>query len=51
VASVAAHVQALQGVQNIEITGEGIVVIYDPTAVTAETIANAFYLQGLAVRP
>lgn len=50
-ASVAAHVQTLQGVQSIQVTDEGIVVIYDPAAVTVDTIANAFFLQGLAVRP
>ena len=50
-ARAATHVQELLGVQSIEIADEGIVVIYDPEAVTSETIANAFYLQGLDVQP
>ena len=50
-ARVATRVQELPGVQSIEVTNEGIVVIYDPEAVTSETIANAFYLQGLEVQP
>ncbi len=39
------------GIQNIEVTDEGIVVLYDPNVVAVETIANAFYMQGLAVQP
>ena len=50
-ARAATRVQALEGVQSIEVTEQGIVVIYDVATVTLETIANAFYLQGLEVRP
>ncbi len=49
-ARAATRVQALEGVQRITVTGEGLVILYDPTAVTVETIADAFYLQGLAVQ-
>lgn len=50
-ARAATRVQALEGVQSIEVTEQGILVVYDPGAVTSEAIANAFYLQGLEVRP
>jgi hypothetical protein len=49
VARAATRVEALEGVQRITVTDEGIVVLYDPTVVTAKRIADAFYLQGLAV--
>jgi len=51
VAGAATSVQALQGVQSIEVTDKGIVVIHDPAVVTAEAIADAFALRGLSVRP
>jgi hypothetical protein len=51
VARAATRVQALEGIQSIEVTDEGIVVIYDPNIVTLETIANAFSMQGLEVQP
>lgn len=50
-ARVVTRVQALEGVQSIEVTDEGIVVIYDPEAVTLEAIITAFSLQGLEVQP
>jgi len=51
VARAATRIQALEGIRNIEVSEKGIVVIYDPEAVTPEAIANAFYLQGLEVQP
>lgn len=41
----------MEGIQRIEVTDAGITVIYDPTTVSLETVANAFYLQGLEVQP
>ena len=45
----ATRVQALEGIQSIEVTEEGIVVLCNPDVVSVETIVNAFYLQGLEI--
>jgi hypothetical protein len=51
VARAATRVQALEGIRNIEVTDEGIVVVYEPEVVTLEAIVTAFSLQGLEVEP
>ena len=51
VARAATRVQALEGIRNIEVTDEAIVVVYEPEVVTLEAIVTAFSLQGLEVEP
>lgn len=49
VAVVAKRIEHMDGIRSIEITPEGIVCVVDRGAVTMETIANAFSIQGVEV--
>ncbi len=51
VAEVARRIQDMEGIRSITVTKEGIECLVDPEVVTIETIADAFYLQGVKVQP
>ena len=50
-ARVAQRIAQMEGIKAIEVTGKQVRVVYDPSAVTLETITNAFYLQGVELIP
>lgn len=50
VSVVAARIERMDGIRSIEVTAEGIVCMVDRGAVTMETIAEAFYIQGVEVQ-
>ena len=50
-ARVAARVQEMKGIKQIEVADEGITVVYDPKLTSVQAITTAFQLQGLELLP
>jgi len=45
------RVSKMEGVARIEVRGKQIRIVYDPSVVALDAIANALYLQGIALKP